>query len=121
MESGIEEGVDGLLLPELYIGDNGEIQLELGDEVVHIGLMDELLQSPEFDDGVYETENGLMVCVEEFIENIRVSEEMTKEMMKAQQGVRDDSLPFSERLTIFYGLLYVKLRGNHVNQTPARY
>jgi hypothetical protein len=121
MDGCIEASVDGLLLHELHVDETGDIQLEGNGEIVRIGSMSKLLEAPEFDDGEYETENGFILCVEEFIENIRVDEEMVTEIVKAEPVMRDDSLPFSERLTVFYGLLYVRLRGSHVNQTPAEH
>lgn len=112
-------GVSGLLTHRIAITDNNDITLELTpDDTVTIGSLNAILSRDEFTNGTYVTENNVEIDVRTFIENMRVDGEMAKALTKTRPFNASETHPFTERLTLFYGLLYSRLTGHKTSQSP---
>lgn len=110
----------GLTKHRINISSNGNIYIQLGSKTrITIGEVETLLSRPEFTDGMYKTKNGVKIPVKKYIKHMRIDTEMVKALAVAEQQKVCDTHPFTERLTLFYGLLYSRFSGTVTDQEPS--
>lgn len=102
--------VDGLHNRDIRVED-GEIKLEAVQATVPIGSVDTLLSLPPYEDGTYETENGLIIDLEQFISNMAFPPKYAKSLKRASPTTDSDS-ELSDRMIQFNKHLVDKLEGD---------
>lgn len=115
------DSVAGLHTNEICISDDNSIVVETKwGETIVIGSFKEMMTQPYFTDETYVTKNNVEIDMRKFINNMHVDDEMTKVIRETKQIKVEDTHPFSERLTLFYGLVYSRLQGHYKGQQPAQ-
>lgn len=91
--------------------DQGDIRLMIAGGSISIGELTSLYELEPYQDGEYKTENGLLVNVERFIDNMVVGENMLWDIKRAPKNNVNVDEGVSQRLHRFHNVLLKRLRG----------
>lgn len=78
---------------------------------INIGEVHSLYELESCQGGEYETENGLVIDIEDFIDNMIVSEKSTRSIKRAPENNVNADKGISQRLHRFHTVLLKRLRG----------
>jgi len=102
----------GLLCKEVFIS-NGSIMMQTDrvDQDLYLGDVETLLSLPHYEDGVYETENGLTIDLREYIEHLALPPEALHKLRKKSSDTTEGE-KLSNRMIGFNRLLVDRLEGD---------
>ena len=102
----------GLEKYEITVNDEGEIRLVIEGGKIKIGDLETLYELEPYNDGTYTTENGIVIHLESYIDEMAITDTMAQNIKRSRASKDDPEAILTQRMHRFHGILYNRLRGN---------